>query len=43
MKINDNRFGNKNIIPETIIQIIAVMINPDDTIEPIDFLSFLPE
>ena len=36
-------FGNIMNISETIIQIAPVVIKPDETIDPIDFLSFLLE
>ena len=43
MNNNDKRFGKKIIASEATRHIIPVMIKPDDTIEPIDFLSLLPE
>ena len=43
VNMSDNKFGNKNAIRETAKHMMPVIIRPDDTIDPIDFLSFCPE
>ena len=43
MKISDRKLGNKKAISDTVKQIRTDIIKPDDTIDPIDFLSFCPE
>ena len=43
VKMIDKKLGNNIITIETIKQIRPVIIRPDDTIDPIDFLLFKPE
>ena len=43
VNISESKPGNKKAMSETVTHIIPVIIRPDETIEPIDFLSFCPE
>ena len=43
VKMSLNASGNAINTPETTKQMIPVTIRPDETIEPMDFLSFLHE
>ena len=43
VKIKSNRFGNITIVKDAKTHITPVIIKADDTVEPMDFLSFFPE
>ena len=41
--MNDKRFGNNVTAKEITTQIKPVIISPEETIDPMAFLSFFPE